>query len=101
MLSVSALRAADKVLIPLQCEYYSLEGLAAMNQTIEEINASTGDKIKISVILRTMFDARNKSAKEVSSELEKHFPKELCSTIIPRNVRLSEAPSYGNACFIL
>ena len=95
MLSVSALRAADKVLIPLQCEYYSLEGLAAMNQTIGEINASTGDKIKISVILRTMFDARNKSAREVSSELEKHFPKELCSTIIPRNVRLSEAPSYG------
>ena len=79
----------------MQCEYYSLEGLAAMNQTIGEINASTGDKIKISVILRTMFDARNKSAREVSSELEKHFPKELCSTIIPRNVRLSEAPSYG------
>ena len=95
MLSFSALSAADKVLIPLQCEYYSLEGLAAMNQTIGEINASTGDKIKISVILRTMFDARNKSAREVSSELEMHFPKELCSTIIPRNVRLSEAPSYG------
>ena len=95
MLSVSALRAADKVLIPLQCEYFSLEGLAAMNKTIEEINASTGDQIKISVILRTMFDVRNKSAKEVSLELEKHFPKELCSTVIPRNVKLAEAPSYG------
>ena len=56
MLSVSALRAADQVLIPLQCEYYSLEGLASMNKTIEEINSSTGDEIKISVILRTMFD---------------------------------------------
>ena len=80
MLSVSALRAADKVLIPLQCEYYSLEGLAAMNQTIQEINSSTGDQIKISVILRTMFDIRNKSAS---------------TTVIPRNVKLSEAPSYG------
>ena len=73
MLSVSALRAADKVLIPLQCEYYSLEGLAAMNQTIQEINSSTGDQIKISVILRTMFDIRNKSAREVSQELENTF----------------------------
>ena len=95
MLSVSALRAADKVLIPLQCEYYSLEGLAAMNQTIQEINSSTGDEIKISVILRTMFDTRNKSAREVSQELEKHFAEELCTTVIPRNVKLSEAPSYG------
>ncbi len=95
MLSVSALRAADKVLIPLQCEYYSLEGLAAMNQTIQEINSSTGDEIKISVILRTMFDTRNKSAREVSQELEKHFSEELCATVIPRNVKLSEAPSYG------
>ena len=95
MLSVSALRAADQVLIPLQCEYYSLEGLASMSKTIEEINSSTGDEIKISVILRTMFDIRNKSARDVSSELEKHFANELCSTIIPRNVKLSEAPSYG------
>ena len=95
MLSVSALRAADQVLIPLQCEYYSLEGLASMSKTIEEINSSTGDEIKISVILRTMFDIRNKSARVVSSELEKHFANELCSTIIPRNVKLSEAPSYG------
>ena len=95
MLSVSALRAADKVLMPLQCEYYSLEGLAAMNQTIQEINSSTGDEIKISVILRTMFDTRNKSAREVSQELEKHFAEELCTTVIPRNVKLSEAPSYG------
>ena len=95
MVSVSALRAADQVLIPLQCEYYSLEGLASMSKTIEEINSSTGDEIKISVILRTMFDIRNKSARDVSSELEKHFANELCSTIIPRNVKLSEAPSYG------
>ena len=95
MLSVSALRAADQVIIPLQCEYYSLEGLASMSKTIEEINSSTGDEIKISVILRTMFDIRNKSARDVSSELEKHFANELCSTIIPRNVKLSEAPSYG------
>ena len=72
-----------------------MEGLAAMNQTIQEINSSTGDQIKISVILRTMFDIRNKSAREVSQELEKHFSEELCTTVIPRNVKLSEAPSYG------
>ena len=82
MLSVSALRAADQVLIPLQCEYYSLEG-SPMSKTIEEINSSTGDEIKISVILRTMFDIRNKSARDVSIELENISPTNCAQLLFP------------------
>ena len=95
MLSVSALRAASKVLIPLQCEYYSLEGLASMNKTINEINNATGEKIEISGILRTMYDSRIRLSREVSQELEEHFAEQLCDTVIPRNVKLAEAPSFG------
>ena len=95
MLSVSALRAASKVLIPLQCEYYSLEGLASMNKTINEINNATGEKIEISGILRTMYDSRIRLSREVSQELEEHFSEQLCDTVIPRNVKLAEAPSFG------
>ena len=95
MLSVSALRAATKVLIPLQCEYYSLEGLAAMNKTIKEINDATGENIVINGILRTMYDSRIRLSREVSKELEEHFSEQLCDTVIPRNVKLAEAPSFG------
>jgi chromosome partitioning protein len=95
MLSVSALRAASKVLIPLQCEYYSLEGLAAMNKTIKEINDATGENIVINGILRTMYDSRIRLSREVSKELEEHFSEQLCDTVIPRNVKLAEAPSFG------
>ena len=95
MLSVSALRAASKVLIPLQCEYYSLEGLASMNKTINEINDATGEKIEINGILRTMYDSRIRLSREVSQELEEHFSEQLCDTVIPRNVKLAEAPSFG------
>lgn len=95
MLSVSALRAASKVLIPLQCEYYSLEGLAAMNKTIKEINEATGENIEIAGILRTMYDSRIRLSREVSKELEEHFSEKLCDTVIPRNVKLAEAPSFG------
>ncbi|MDA9636310.1 ParA family protein [SAR86 cluster bacterium] len=95
MLSVSALRAASKVLIPLQCEYYSLEGLAAMNKTIKEINEATGESIEIDGILRTMYDSRIRLSREVSKELEEHFSEKLCDTVIPRNVKLAEAPSFG------
>ena len=95
MLSVSALRAASKVLIPLQCEYYSLEGLAAMDKTIKEINQATGENIEIDGILRTMYDSRIRLSREVSKELEEHFSEKLCDTVIPRNVKLAEAPSFG------
>ncbi|MDC3107403.1 ParA family protein [SAR86 cluster bacterium] len=95
MMSVSALRAASKVLIPLQCEYYSLEGLASMNKTIKEINEATGENIEINGILRTMYDSRIRLSREVSKELEEHFSEQLCDTVIPRNVKLAEAPSFG------
>nr|AOE07428.1 chromosome (plasmid) partitioning protein ParA [uncultured bacterium] len=95
MMSVSALRAASKVLIPLQCEYYSLEGLASMSKTIKEINEATGENIEINGILRTMYDSRIRLSREVSKELEEHFSEQLCDTVIPRNVKLAEAPSFG------
>ncbi len=95
MMSVNALRAASKVLIPLQCEYYSLEGLASMNKTIKEINEKTGENIEINGILRTMYDSRIRLSREVSKELEEHFSEQLCDTVIPRNVKLAEAPSFG------
>jgi len=95
MISVSALRAASKVLIPLQCEYYSLEGLASMSKTLEEINEATGENIEINGILRTMYDPRIRLSREVSKELEEHFSEQLCDTVIPRNVKLAEAPSFG------
>ena len=95
MMSVNALRAASKVLIPLQCEYYSLEGLASMNKTIKEINETTGENIEINGILRTMYDSRIRLSREVSKELEEHFSEQLCDTVIPRNVKLAEAPSFG------
>lgn len=95
MISVSALRAASKVLIPLQCEYYSLEGLASMSKTLREINEATGENIEINGILRTMYDPRIRLSREVSKELEEHFSEQLCDTVIPRNVKLAEAPSFG------
>jgi chromosome partitioning protein len=95
MLTVNALAAANHVLIPMQCEYYALEGLTALVNTIEQIRASANPKLEIHGILRTMFDPRNNLANEVSSQLIRHFGDRVYRTIIPRNVRLAEAPSFG------
>jgi chromosome partitioning protein len=95
MLTVNALVAADGVLIPMQCEYYALEGLTALVNTIEEIKAGPNPRLEIGGILRTMFDPRNNLANEVSAQLIEHFRDKVFRTIIPRNVRLAEAPSYG------
>jgi chromosome partitioning protein len=95
MLTVNALVAADSVLIPMQCEYYALEGLTALLGTIEEIRASANPGLEIEGILRTMFDPRNNLANEVSAQLIMHFGDQVFRTIIPRNIRLAEAPSYG------
>ena len=95
MLTVNALTAADHVLIPMQCEYYALEGLTALVETIEQIRASANPKLAIHGILRTMFDPRNNLANEVSSQLMHHFGDRVYRTVIPRNVRLAEAPSFG------
>lgn len=95
MLTVNALVAAHAVLIPVQCEYYALEGLSALINTIEKIRAKLNPQLRISGMLRTMFDPRNNLANEVSVQLLTHFRDQVYTTIIPRNVRLAEAPSHG------
>jgi chromosome partitioning protein len=95
MLTVNALTAADHVLIPMQCEYYALEGLSALVDTIEQIKQSVNPSLSIHGILRTMFDPRNNLANEVSAQLEQHFGDRVYRTVIPRNIRLAEAPSFG------
>jgi chromosome partitioning protein len=95
MLTVNALCAADSVLIPMQCEYYALEGLSALLDTIEKIRKILNSKLKVEGLLRTMFDPRNNLSNQVSAQLVKHFGDKVYSTIIPRNVRLAEAPSHG------
>jgi chromosome partitioning protein len=95
MLTVNALTATDHVLIPMQCEYFALEGLTALVSTIEKIRATANPKLEIHGILRTMFDPRNNLANEVSAQLVNHFGDRVYRTVIPRNVRLAEAPSFG------
>jgi chromosome partitioning protein len=95
MLTVNALVAADYVLIPMQCEYFALEGLSALVGTIQKIRSTANPKLEIHGLLRTMFDPRNNLANEVSSQLIAHFGDKVYRTVIPRNVRLAEAPSFG------
>jgi len=95
MLTVNALVAADSVLIPMQCEYYALEGLSALLSTIEQIRSAVNPGLELEGILRTMFDPRNNLANEVGAQLIMHFGDKVFRTIIPRNVRLAEAPSFG------
>lgn len=95
LLTVNGLAAADAVLIPMQCEYYALEGLSDLVQTIKRVRASLNPTLTIEGLLRTMFDPRNALALQVSEQLKRHFGNKLYDTIIPRNIRLAEAPSYG------
>ena len=95
ILTVNALTAADSVLIPMQCEYYALEGLSGLMNTIEQIRESVNPKLEIEGILRTMFDPRNNLSNDVAAQLIEHFGDRVFRTIIPRNVRLAEAPSFG------
>ena len=95
MLTVNALVAADTVIIPIQCEYYALEGLTALLDTIENIRRYYNPQLRIGGLLRTMYDARNNLSGEVSDQLLEHFGDKVYETIIPRNVRLAEAPSHG------
>lgn len=95
MLTVNALTAADAALIPIQCEYYALEGLSALLETIEQIRRAANPRLEILGLLRTMFDPRNNLANEVSNQLFEHFEDKVYRTSIPRNIRLAEAPSYG------
>lgn len=95
MLTLNALVAADSVMIPMQCEYYALEGLSALLETVEGIRQTVNPNLQIEGMLRTMFDPRNNLANDVSGQLLIHFPEQVYRTIIPRNVRLAEAPSHG------
>jgi chromosome partitioning protein len=95
MLTVNALVAADSVLIPMQCEYYALEGLSALMATVEQIREAVNPGLTVEGVLRTLFDPRNNLANEVSSQLITHFGDKVFRTVIPRNIRLAEAPSFG------
>ena len=95
MLTVNALAAADTVMIPVQCEYYALEGLSALLDTIEKIRRILNQDLQVDGLLRTMHDSRNNLSRQVSQQLMKHFGDKVYSTVIPRNVRLAEAPSHG------
>jgi len=95
LLTVNALCAAHAVMIPMQCEYYALEGLSDLVQTIKKIRAALNPNLEIEGLLRTMFDTRNTLAQQVSDQLQQHFGDKVYRTVIPRNVRLAEAPSFG------
>jgi chromosome partitioning protein len=95
LVTVNALTAANSVMIPMQCEYYALEGLSDLVNTIKKVRAHLNSTLEIEGLLRTMFDARNMLAQQVSAQLEDHFGKKVYKTVIPRNIRLAEAPSYG------
>lgn len=95
MLTLNALVASDSVIIPMQCEYYALEGLSALLNTINQVQAYVNEELEIEGILRTMYDPRNRLSLEVSRQLFNHFPDKVYRTVIPRNVRLAEAPSHG------
>lgn len=95
VLTINALVASDSIMIPMQCEYFALEGLSALIATVRKIKESLNPRLKIEGLLRTMFDGRNSLSNEVSKQLQTHFGNKVYATIIPRNVRLAEAPSYG------
>ncbi len=95
MLTVNALVAAEGVIIPMQCEYYALEGLTALIETIEQVRSTANPRLVIEGLLRTMFDPRNNLSNEVSAQLISHFGDKVYRTVVPRNVRLAEAPSHG------
>ncbi len=95
MLTLNSLVAAEGVLIPIQCEYYALEGLSALLDTISQVRANRNADLRVEGILRTMHDPRNNLANQVSTQLITHFTSQVYRTIIPRNVRLAEAPSHG------
>lgn len=95
ILTVNALTAAHGVIIPMQCEYYALEGLSALLETIEAVRGTTNPELEIEGLLRTMYDPRNSLTRDVSRQLIGHFGERVYRTVIPRNVRLAEAPSHG------
>ena len=100
MLTINALVAADSVLIPVQCEYYALEGLSSLLNTVTRVQKTLNPQLRIEGLLRTMYDARNSLTNEVSMQLIGHFGSRVYATLIPRNVRLAEAPSHGQPALV-
>src|SRR5512134_795565 len=101
LLTLNGLVAAQSVLIPMQCEYYALEGLSDLVGTIKRVRAHLNPGLDIAGLVRTMYDARNTLAQQVSAQLEEHFGDKVYRTMVPRNVRLAEAPSYGIPAVLL
>ncbi|MCM6761331.1 AAA family ATPase [Rathayibacter sp. ZW T2_19] len=97
LLTINAFVAAREVLIPIQCEYYALEGLSQLLKNIDLIERHLNPKLAVSTILLTMFDGRTNLSHQVAADVREHFPKEVLRAVIPRNVRISEAPSYGQS----
>ena len=97
LLTLNALVAADSVLVPMQCEYYALEGLSSLLATIRRVNAVLNPELHLMGVVLTMFDSRNRLSHEISLEVNKHFPERVFQSVIPRNVRISESPSHGLA----
>jgi chromosome partitioning protein len=95
LLTLNALVAANEILVPIQCEYYALEGVTQLLRTIDLVKGELNNELRLSIVLLTMFDARTKLAAQVADEVRQHFPAETLPTVIPRSVRISEAPSYG------
>ncbi|HVC44261.1 MAG TPA: AAA family ATPase [Candidatus Binataceae bacterium] len=97
LLTLNALVAADSVIVPMQCEYYALEGLTALLETIKRVRTALNPALRIEGLVLTMFDGRNRLSHEIAREVQKHFPEKVFQSVIPRNVRLSESPSHGLA----
>ncbi len=95
MLTINAFSASDGIIVPMQCEYYALEGLSSLINTIEKIKKTINPKLNLTGLLRTMYDGRNNLSNEVSIQLLQHFSHKVFQTIVPRNVKLAEAPSFG------
>ena len=97
LLTVNALVAAKEILIPIQCEYYALEGVSQLLRTIDLVRQSMNERLELTTVILTMFDGRTRLASQVANEVREHFPRQTLETVIPRSVRVSEAPSYGQS----
>jgi chromosome partitioning protein len=95
LITINGLAAATEVLVPIQCEYYALEGLGQLLRNVKLVSGSLNPVLEVSTIVLTMYDARTRLAADVAADVKEHFPDQVCRTIIPRTVRLSEAPSFG------
>jgi chromosome partitioning protein len=95
MLTINALVAAHSVIVPMQCEYFALEGLSSLMDTLKQVRETVNPNLSLEGLLRTMFDSRSRLTRDVSEQLELHFSERVFSTVVPRNIRLAEAPSFG------